>query len=76
MAKKRIRPMGDIMLDFEKVIQEMIDDHDLQWGEVLSQTHQYLRSHYPGAQEEYLDGSHPVYFYGPLTNAQRKILRV
>jgi hypothetical protein len=30
--KKKIRPMGDILLDIEQLIQEMVSDHDLQWG--------------------------------------------
>ena len=31
-----MRPLGTITYDLEDIITEMIDDHDLQWGEVLN----------------------------------------
>lgn len=60
-----MRPMGDVLLDLEVVISEMIDDHDLQHGDVLSLVRGYLEIHYPGAKEEYVDGDEIVYYYGP-----------
>jgi hypothetical protein len=56
--------MGDIMLDMEPLLLEMAVDHDLQWGDILHLVHGYLKVHTPGAQEEYLDGSHPEFYYG------------
>lgn len=61
----KIRPMGNVMLSLEKVMKEMVEDHDLQWYEVLSLVHGYLVVHYPNAQETYLDGTKPVFYYGP-----------
>lgn len=64
MAKKR--PIGHIYLDMEELIDEMIDSHDIQWGDVLNWVHGHLQIHRPDAQEEYVeDGSNPVFYYGP-----------
>jgi len=43
----------------------MCIDHDLQWADVLNLVRGYLEVHMPGAQEEYLDNSSPVFYYGP-----------
>lgn len=60
----KLRPLGDITLDMELLIEELVDGHDLQWGEILGLTYSYLMIHYPNAREEYLDGSHPEFYYG------------
>jgi hypothetical protein len=60
-----IRPLGDITQDIEPLILEMIEHHDLQWGEVLNIVRGYLEVHCPGAQEEYEDGTRPRFHYGP-----------
>jgi hypothetical protein len=66
MAKKKLRPMGEILLDLETILQEMCYDHDLQWGDVLNMTKGYLEVHAPEAQEQYVeDGSSPAFYYGP-----------
>ena len=52
------------MLDLEPYVQEMMDSHDLQWGDALGLLYHYLMIHYPGAREQYDDGSVPVYWYG------------
>lgn len=59
------RALGDIMLDIEVNITEMVENHDLQWGDVLNLIHGYLEVHRPDAQEEYVEGGHPIFFYGP-----------
>jgi len=64
MSKKKLRPLGDITLDMEPLIQEMVTGHEMQWGEVLALVHAYLMIHCPDAREEYSDGGHPEYFYG------------
>ncbi len=62
---KRIRPLGDILLELEAVLDEMVDEHELQFGDILGLVHTHLTVHRPDAQEEYLDGSgHPTFFYG------------
>jgi len=60
-----MRPLGDIMHDLEALATEMVDDHDLQWGDILNLIYGYLVVHRPDAQEEYEEGGHPVFFYGP-----------
>jgi hypothetical protein len=65
MRPKIIRPLGKILLDIEPLLEEMVDGHDLQWSDVLALVHVWLEVHRPAAQEEYLDGTTPVFKYGP-----------
>lgn len=67
MAEKRIRKTGDIMLDMEPLLEELVDDHDLQWYDVLFLVFGWLMVHRPFAQEKYKDGTTPVFFYGHLS---------
>jgi len=64
MSKKKIRPTGKILLDMEPLLEELVDDHDLQWYDVLFLILGWLMVHRPSAQEEYLDGTRPVFYYG------------
>jgi hypothetical protein len=59
-----MRPMGEITQDLEDLITEMVDQHDLQWGEILNLIFGYLLIHFPNARETYEDDSHPVFYYG------------
>lgn len=61
---KRIRPTGKILLDMEPLLEELIDSHDLQWYDVLVLIWGWLMIHRPFAQEEYVDGTKPLFFYG------------
>ena len=63
--KKKLRPLGDILLDLEPLIDELTDQHSLQWSDILALIHVYLTVHHPENQEEYLDGSNPIWYYGP-----------
>lgn len=65
MAKKKLRPLGQTLLDLEKLLLEMTVDHDLQWGDVLNLVRGYLEVHVPGAQEKYTAGGNPEFYYGP-----------
>lgn len=60
-----MRRVGDITLDMEQLLEELIDDHDLQMGEVLALVKAWLEIHRPDCIETYLDNTHPVYYYGP-----------
>ena len=60
-----MRKLGDITADLEDLILELTDEHDLQWGEIMAIVHNYLVVHCPQSREEYVDGGHPVYYYGP-----------
>lgn len=58
--------LGTLLLKLEKLLDQMVDSQDLQWGDVLALVHQHLQVHRPDAQETYVkDGSHPVFYYGP-----------
>lgn len=62
---KKIRPVGDVLLDMEKLLFELHIDHDLQHGEVLYLINGWQKIHVPSQIETYLkDGTHPV-LYGP-----------
>lgn len=65
MKKKKLRPLGDIMLDLELVLEQLTDSkqHDMQWGEVLHLVYGWLSVHAPHAREEYTEGGHPSFFY-------------
>jgi hypothetical protein len=62
---KQIRPLGHVLLDMEPFFEELLNDHDLQWGDVLGLVYFYLQVHYPKAREEYESGGHPEMYYGP-----------
>ena len=52
----------------KQVLCEMIDDHEMQWGEILNIIRGYLEIHRPDAQEQYMDGTNPLFYYGPENN--------
>jgi hypothetical protein len=62
--KKKIRPLGDILLDMEPLMNEAMD-HELQWGDFLGLMHAWLMIHRPHDREEYTAGGHPEFRYGP-----------
>lgn len=62
------RDMGSFeyaTFELEAVLDDLTENHGLQWGEVLALVHNWLSVHSPGSQEEYEDGSNPIYYYGP-----------
>lgn len=64
MNKKKIRPVGQIYLEMEKLRNELIDDHDLQWNDLIFELAGWLETHRQDARETYIeDGSHPVLSY-------------
>lgn len=64
-SEGKIRPMGEITSDLEHLLEEMTDEHDLQFGEILSLVYNWLVVHRPDSREIYLDNTNPVYYYGP-----------
>jgi len=60
-----MRKLGDIITDLEKLVTEMVDGHDMQWGDILAIVWNYLRVHRPEARENYVEGGYPEYYYGP-----------
>jgi hypothetical protein len=66
--------LGDLLLELEVVLDKMVDQHDLQWGDILALVKQHLEVHRPDAQEEYVGGGNPEFYYGP-NNKNRKVSR-
>lgn len=64
MAKKQLIPMGDLLLELEDVLLEL-SKHGLQWGDVFGLVYTYLMVHLLSDREEYEDGTHPEFYYGP-----------
>lgn len=64
-SKKKLRPLGDNLLDLENVVTSMVEDHDLQFGDVLNLMYGYLAVHFPDAQEVYTNNERPIFYYGP-----------
>jgi len=58
------RKIGDVLLDLEPLLDEMVDA-GLQTGDIIALVKVHLDIHRPDAQEEYEDGTHPTYKYGP-----------
>lgn len=64
--RAKLRPMGDVLLDLETILEELVDAHQLQFGDVLALVWSWLCIHRPGAREFYIsDGSSPEFTYGP-----------
>lgn len=60
-----MKPMGELTGELEIILEQMVDEHDLQHGEVLALVHMWLMVHRPGARECYVEGGHPTFYYGP-----------
>lgn len=60
----KLRCLGDILLELEPLLDEMIIDHGLQWGDVMGLVRAHLEIHLPCGKEEYEDGTSPMFYYG------------
>jgi len=65
MSKVKLRPVGQITTDLEKLYFELCVDHELQVHEVIGLFFLWAQVHCPGAFEKYTDGSSPELYYGP-----------
>ena len=74
MGKKKLRRLGDIMLDIEPLLLEMTSaaGHDLQWHEVLYLVFGWLNVHAPHAREDYVSGGSPEFYYGAPRSSDDK----
>lgn len=64
MKKKKLRPLGEILLDLEPLLFELVD-HDLQRGDILSLVEVWITTHAPSTIEVYNeDNSSPIFYYG------------
>jgi hypothetical protein len=72
-----MRPVGEIFLELEVLIDELVDQHDFQWGDILWWVLGHLKIHRPDAQEKYVAGGSPTFEYGfkpkKEKNGKRKI---
>ena len=61
--KKKLRKVGDIMLDMEKLLYELHIGHDMQHYEVIYMINGWQKVHVPQQIETYNhDGSNPVLY--------------
>lgn len=73
MKKKKLRKMGDILLDLEPLLFEM-QDHGMQMGDVLSLVQSWILVHAPDMVEVYVeDESSPFFYYGHKDGFQQQI---
>lgn len=61
-----MRAAGKIFLELEELLDELIDDHEFQKGDILNWVNGHIDIHRPDCIEEYVeDDSNPVFYYGP-----------
>ena len=70
MAK--LRKLGEVLLDLEPLLDEMVDGHELQMGDILSLIRGHLLTHSPHCVEEFVDGSEPIFMYGHKDSKPKK----
>lgn len=63
--KKNKCTAGDDLLKMEKIVLRLVRKHGFQHGDILSNQNTYLKVHCPEAEEEYMDGTNPVFYFGP-----------
>jgi hypothetical protein len=68
----KIRPLGDILLDLEPLLEEIIDTHSIQKGEIVSLVDVWVQIHRPDAVEKYVDGSPSPVLYKPGKKRKKK----
>lgn len=64
--KKKLRPLGDILLDIEPLYRELMLDHGLQYSDLYGLIDGYNKAHGMDEYclEHYNDGTVPIFFYG------------
>lgn len=73
---KKIRPLGDILLDIEPFLLEAVVDHDLQFSDVYGLLERYLVAHLPNHQERYTeDDTVPTLYYGHHSGLKKSKLK-
>lgn len=72
---KKLRPLGDILLDMEPLIQEIMDTHNLQNPDFIGLMDYYLRVHYPEMEPVYEDNTSPVIHFKPNKKGKNNVRR-
>ena len=70
MNKTKSDTVGQLMFKLEDVVMELACEHELQWGDILGLVYTYMMVHLPDAREEYIDGGHPEFYYGPKRDSK------
>jgi len=61
---RKRRKINKIIQDIKPIITEMKQHHRLSKRSILALVYSWLVIHRPDAQEEYVDGGSPEFFYG------------
>lgn len=71
--KKKLRPLGEILLDIEPLYLELMLGHKLQYSDLYGILNQYNKTH--GLDEvcleQYTDGTTPIFYYGHKDNIDK-----
>ncbi len=62
---KKLKPLGDLLIQLEPLLDKLVIDHALQKGDVLALISMHLDVHNPDCKEIYLDDTNPIFYYGP-----------
>lgn len=75
MKKKKLRPLGEILLDLEPLLFELAD-HDVQKGDALALISSWIDIHCPQMIEVYTaDDSSPLFFYGHIESLEKFVAK-
>lgn len=69
----KLRPLGQVLLDAEPLIEELLIGHELQIGDLHALLDVYVQVHYPDAREVYEDGTSPALRYGPQAQGLKSV---
>lgn len=73
MQNKKIRPIGEILLEAEELIDEAIDSHDVQDLDILNWVYGHLRAHREDCAAVYeSDDSYAVFLLGHKDDVKRR----
>ena len=61
-----MRKVGQILLDMEPLLEQLVHEHELQKGELLKLISVWVDIHAPNAIEEYVDSSPLIEYYGSV----------
>lgn len=62
--------VGELLLQIEKRVTKLLDIHGFQWGDWLYNQWGWLKIHRKDP-ERYLDGSTPIFYYGPAPDKEK-----
>ncbi len=66
-----MRKVGQILLDMEPLLEELVHEHELQKGELLALISRWVDIHAPDSIEEYVDKSPVIEYYGSIAGLMK-----